>query len=138
MEVFTRKCMLSVLALLFITMSYAQENPDKIHKTVDQVPEYKGGFDKMVAVLVEEMKYPKSASKEGISGKVFVEFVVEKNGSLSNIKTLKSVDPVLDKEAERVVAKLDGFSPGEHQGKKVRVRMVLPIDFALGDEESKD
>ncbi|MFY0689185.1 MAG: energy transducer TonB [Cyclobacteriaceae bacterium] len=131
------KNMIGVLGMLMMSLSYGQEQEDKLYEKVDQLPQYQGGFDEMIAFLADEISYPKTASAAGITGKVFVSFIVEKDGSLSNIETVKGVDKALDQEAERVIGLLSDFIPGKHQGKLARVKMVLPIMFALDEEDSK-
>ena len=78
------------------------------------------------------MKYPQIALENGVQGKVFVQFVVEKDGSVSNIKVVRGVDASLDKEAVRVVSVMPKWKPGKQRGKAVRVAYTLPIAFQIG------
>ena len=71
------------------------------------------------------------ALENGIQGKVFVEFVIEKDGSITNVRVLRSVDPSLDKEAIRVVSSMPKWKPGKQRGKAVRVSYTVPINFKL-------
>ena len=80
---------------------------------------------------MENMKYPKQAMKEGIQGRVAVRFIVEKDGSISDVKPILSVHPLLNKEAVRVVKSMPKWTPGKQNGKPVRVRFNLPIMFKL-------
>ena len=95
------------------------------------MPEFPGGTESMMKFLVENIKYPKEAMDKGIAGRVFVEFVVEQDGSLSDVKVLRSVDPILDNEAVRIVKTMPKWKPGTEGGKTVRVKYVLPIVFRM-------
>ena len=85
----------------------------------------------MMKYIMENMKYPEQAMKEGIQGRVAVRFIVEKDGSISDVKPILSVHPLLNKEAVRVVKSMPKWSPGKHNGKPVRVRFNLPVMFKL-------
>ena len=82
--------------------------------------------------LSKHVKYPQIALENGVQGKVFVQFVVEKDGSVSNIKVVRGVDASLDKEAVRVVSVMPKWKPGKQRGKAVRVAYTLPIAFQIG------
>ena len=77
------------------------------------------------------MKYPAKAEKNGIQGRVICQFIVEEDGSISSIKVAKSVHPLLDAEALRVVSAMPSWKPGMHKGQKVRVKLNIPITFRL-------
>jgi protein TonB len=94
-------------------------------------PEPIGGYDAMYAFLKANLKYPDVARTANISGTVFVEFVVEKDGSISNLKILASVHSELDKEAMRVVKMMPKWKPGEQLGKPVRCLFNIPIRFTI-------
>ncbi len=79
----------------------------------------------------ENIKYPESAKKEGIQGRVFISFVVNKDGSISDVKKLRGVSEELDKEAMRVIKNMPKWKPGEQRGEKVKVEYALPINFKL-------
>ena len=81
--------------------------------------------------LMKNIKYPEQAMKEGIQGRVAVRFIVEKDGSISDVKPILSVHPLLNKEAVRVVKSMPKWTPGKQNGKPVRVRFNLPIMFKL-------
>ncbi|MBQ5533597.1 MAG: energy transducer TonB, partial [Bacteroidales bacterium] len=102
-----------------------------VFSVVEQEPEYPGGEEAMYKFLSDNLVYPKAAREKGIQGKVIVEFVVEKNGKISNVKAVKSVSPELDAEAIRVVSKMPKWKPGVQRGEKVRSRWRLPIHFQL-------
>ena len=121
-----------------VSMAYAQQpvsnnntDDDVIFSVVENEPEYPGGEEAMYKFLSDNLVYPKAAREKGIQGKVIVEFVVEKNGKISNVKAVKSISPELDAEAIRVVSKMQKWKPGVQRGEKVRSRWRLPINFQL-------
>lgn len=105
-------------------------NEEGVFLQVDQMPEYAGGPIALREFLATNVKYPEKAAKKGIQGKVYVNFIVEVDGSVVKTKVVRSVDPELDAEAIRVV-KLTKWSPGKQNGKAVRVSYTVPINFAL-------
>jgi TonB family protein len=114
--------------------NYVAERSKSDHEVftvVEQIPEYPGGMDVFYQYIASEIKYPENARKEGIEGRVYVQFIVEKDGSLSGIKTIRGIGGGCDEEAERVLSGAQKFTPGSQRGKKVRVRMVLPVIFSL-------
>ncbi|MDR2972180.1 MAG: energy transducer TonB [Bacteroidales bacterium] len=98
---------------------------------VEEMPEPAGGFDAMYAFLQSNLRYPEVARNNGISGQVFVEFVVEKDGSISGVKVLVGVYPELDQEAMRVVRMMPKWNPGKQMGKAVRCFYQIPIRFTI-------
>jgi len=108
-----------------------------IFTVVEVMPKYPGGNEAMYKYLGENIKYPEKAKKEGIQGKVFVTYVVEKDGSISNVKILRGVEESLDKEAMRVIAAMPKWKPGTQNGKAVRVQYTLPIKFTLNKEKEQ-
>lgn len=95
-------------------------------------PEYPGGTDGLVKFLGENIKYPRSAEKKGIQGTVVLQFIVEKSGTISNVRVLKSVNKALDNEAIRVVKQIKKFVPGYNEDHApVRVLYTLPVNFKL-------
>jgi TonB family protein len=98
---------------------------------VEEQAHYKGGMEAFYKYVANEIKYPLQARLKGVEGRVDVEFVVEKDGSLSNVKTIKGIGAGCDNEAVRVVQKASSFKPGTQRGRPVRVRMVMPIFFKL-------
>ena len=101
-------------------------------KYAGEMPEYCGGEKAMFDFLGDELNYPDIPRQNGVTGTVFVEFVVGKDGKLRDAKVKRPVDPWLDAEALRVAKKLDCFTPGKQGGKNVDVYFVLPIRFTLG------
>jgi periplasmic protein TonB len=95
------------------------------------MPEFPGGIEALRAFLAKNIDFPETASERKIEGTVYVYFVVEKDGSVSNVKTLRGVGAGCDEEAERVIRKLPKWKPGEQQGKRVRVSFTIPVIFDL-------
>lgn len=98
---------------------------------VPDMPQFPGGESEMFRFLSTNLKYPEEAAEQGIQGKVIVNFVVEKDGSLSNIEVKRGIDPLCDKEAVRVVKAMPKWSPGKLNDKPVRVNFTLPFIFKL-------
>ena len=98
---------------------------------VEEMPEYPGGMEAMMKFVAENLKYPQQMQKEKVEGRVLLSFVVEKDGSVTNIEEVKSPHPVLTEEAIRVVKLMPKWKPGKQDGKEVRVQFNLPITFRL-------
>ena len=105
--------------------------PDKAFDVVEQMPEYPGGTGELMKYLSANVKYPAEASKKGIQGRVIVQFVVEKDGTISNVKVVNNADEQLKEEAIRVVKTMPKWVPGKQNGKEVRVKYTLPVTFRL-------
>ena len=110
-----------------------QEEGDEgeVFEVVEQNPSFPGGNDALMKWLSKNLKYPASAQDNGIQGRVMVQFVVNKDGSIVDPKVVRSIDPALDKEALRVVSAMPKWQPGKQRGKTVRVRFTLPVLFRL-------
>ena len=104
---------------------------EKIFDVVEQMPDFPGGMSALMQYLSKHIKYPVVAEENGIQGRVIVTFVVEKNGSITDVQVVKSVDPSLDKEAVRVVKSMPNWIPGKQNGSAVRVKYTLPVTFRL-------
>lgn len=96
---------------------------------VEVQPEYPGGYEALMKFISKNMTYPRAAVKQKIEGTVYVQFIVEADGSISDVRTLKGISTECDREAERVVSLMPGWKPGEINGENVAVRFVLPIIF---------
>ena len=113
-----------------ISQAEAEDRP--MLGPVDKLPEFPGGMQAMMTFLRKEIKYPQQCAQQGIEGRSFITFVVNKKGKLTKIKLMKSAGhKLLDKEAIRAVKAMPKWTPGEHEGKTVSVRMTLPISFKL-------
>jgi len=103
----------------------------QVYIVVEQMPEFSGGQKAMQEFLVKSVKYPEEAAKNGIQGKVYVSFIVSKDGSVVNSKIVRGVNPMLDAEALRVVNSMPKWTPGKQGGKEVDVQHTVPIYFRL-------
>ena len=103
----------------------------KVFDTVEQMPEYPGGMQAMIEFLQTNMKYPEDAAKQKVEGRVMVQFVVETDGSVTDVHVAKQVFPSLDAEAIRVVQAMPKWTPGKEKGRVVRVKYNLPIVFRM-------
>ena len=103
----------------------------EIFQIVDEMPAYPGGDQKLMEYVAKNIKYPQIARETGIQGRVFVGFVVEPDGSVSNVKVLRGIGGGCDEEAMRVVKSMPKWKPGKQRGKAVRVSYMLPVNFKL-------
>lgn len=108
-----------------------EEDDDEVFDHVSDPPSFPGGDGALLQWIAKNTEYPPIAKEYGITGRVFVKFTVEKNGSVSNVRVARSVDKQLDKEAVRVVSLLPRFNPGMQNGRLVRVNYIVPINFIL-------
>ena len=111
--------------------TFAQVTPNETVFNPEVIPSYEGGYAGMMKYFQKNLKYPASARRMGVEGTVFVSFIVNGDGSLSDVVVTRGFHPDCDKEAVRVVSKMPGWTGGKHGGYPVRVRMALPIKFAL-------
>lgn len=107
------------------------EEENKVFDIVEQQPMFPGGQTALMKYLSEHTKYPVVAQENGVQGRVTVQFVVEKDGSISDVHVLRGVDPSLDKEAVRVVKSMPRWTPGKQNGINVRVNYRVPVLFRL-------
>ena len=98
---------------------------------LEKLPEYPGGIDGLVSYLSTNMKYPEAAKEKGVEGTVAVKFIVETDGSVSDVEILRGIGAGCDQEAVRVVSETKDWSPGIKDGQKVRTEMRLPVRFKL-------
>ena len=112
-------------------MAQVNDDDNPVYDVCEVLPEYPGGMEAMMKFVSENIKYPAEAHTKGIQGRVLISYVVEKDGSLSNIHVVRSVDPLLDAEALRVANLMPKWKPGKQGGKPVRVKFVLPVTFKL-------
>jgi TonB family protein len=106
-----------------------QATQDSIHRVVEVFPQYPGGPNEMMRYIQENIKYPQSAKDNKIEGRVFVSFVVEKDGSITNAAVMRGIDKECDAEALRVVASMPKWTPGQQDGKNVRTQFTIPIYY---------
>lgn len=110
-----------------------EEDVDEVFSIVEDQPEFPGGMSAFYKYVGDNMKYPAQARRMGIEGRVFVQFVVEKDGTITEVKAVKGIGAGCDEEAERVLRSSPKFKPGKQRGRPVKVRMVLPIQFKLNN-----
>lgn len=103
----------------------------KIFTVVEQMPMYPGGDAALMGYLRDNIHYPTIAAENGVQGRVVVGFVVERDGSITDVKILRGVDPSLDREAMRVVKSMPRWNPGKQNGSAVRVKYQVPVSFRL-------
>ena len=109
------------------------EEEDQIFQVVEEDASFPGGTAELMKYLHKNIKYPSICQEQGIQGRVIVQFVVEKDGSITDVQVIKAINPYLDKEAVRVVSTMPKWSPGKQRGKPVRVRFTLPVTFRLSN-----
>ena len=127
---------LSVLAILLmanttVTAQNKKAAGDKVYEKVEVMPEFPGGDQAMMQFVADNVKYPQEAIDKEISGRVMVGFVVEKDGSISDVKVVKGIGGGCDEEAVRVVNAMPKWKPGMDKGKPVRVSYMMPFTFKL-------
>ncbi|MEQ8546892.1 MAG: energy transducer TonB [Cyclobacteriaceae bacterium] len=111
----------------------AEEVVDEVFTIVEDQPEFPGGMAAFYKYVGDNMKYPSTARRMGIEGRVYVQFVVDKVGNVTEVKAVKGIGAGCDEEAERVLRQSPKFKPGKQRGRAVKVRMVLPIIFRLSN-----
>ena len=137
----TIKWFIAVAVLFTSVLCHAQNNENKskngVYEQVEVMPEYPGGEQALMNDLIGSIKYPDEAKKNGIQGKVFVSFVVDEQGKVTNAKIERGVNPALDAESLRVVNGLKTWKPGKEKGKAVKVAYTIPINYALDGKPDK-
>ena len=108
-----------------------KEEETKVFDVVEQMPSFPGGPSALMQYLSSNIKYPVVAEENGVQGRVVCTFVVERDGSITDVRVVKSVDPSLDKEAVRVVKSMPKWIPGKQNGSAVRVKYTVPVTFKL-------
>ena len=124
--IFSLICFLFMMAL---PMNAQSESSTKVYDEVDEMPSFPGGLNGLMTFLSQNMVYPVTAQENGVQGRVTVSFVVETDGSITDVKVARSVDPSLDREAMRVVKAMPKWTPGKKDGKPVRVKYTVPMVF---------
>lgn len=113
------------------------QNTEEVFMVVENMPEFPGGLNACLKFLADHVAYPKEAAEKKIQGRVIVQFVVMKDGSIANARVIRSVDPLLDAEALRVIGLMPKWKPGTQRGQAVNVKFTMPITFRL-DKDSTD
>ena len=107
------------------------EVSNKVFDVVEEMPSFPGGTGALMSFLSSNIKYPVVAQENGVQGRVIVGFVVERDGSITDVRVMRSVDPSLDREAQRVVKAMPRWKPGKQNGSAVRVKYTVPVVFRL-------
>ena len=117
----------------YVPVKVVEEEPEEqtIFEVVEQMPDFPGGMGALMQFLSKNIKYPTIAQENGTQGRVIVQFVVNRDGSIVDPRVVKSVDPYLDKEALRVIGTMPKWKPGMQRGKPVRVKYTVPVMFRL-------
>lgn len=108
-----------------------EEVTNKVFDVVEVMPSFPGGQSALMSYLYAHVKYPVVAQENGVQGRVTVSFVVERDGSITDVHVVRSVDPSLDREAARVVSSMPNWQPGKQNGSAVRVKFNVPVQFKL-------
>ena len=127
---------MALMALFGLTTVSAQKTVvakknQQVFDVVEKMPEYPGGQAALFEYLQKNVKYPADAEKKKIEGRVLVTFVVNTDGSITDIEVVRKTFPSLDAEAVRVISGMPKWKPGEQKGKKVRVKYTVPLSFRL-------
>jgi len=115
-----------------------EDGTDEVFSKVEEMPMPPGGLESFYTYIARELQYPAQARRMGIEGKVFVQFIVDKDGSITDIQTLKGIGAGCDLESERVIAGSPKWQAGKQNGLAVKTRMILPITFKLDNPEGED
>ncbi len=131
-----KKLALLLSAILLTNMAFCQEEKkvsvdDEVFVVVEEQAEFPGGMEAMYAYIGKNLKYPELAKEKGIEGRVFVQFVIEKDGSISNVKILRGIGGGCDEAAMEMVKNMPKWKPGKQGGNPVRFQFTLPIKFEL-------
>jgi periplasmic protein TonB len=121
-----------VESIVIAPVEEEKEDVDQIFLVVEETATPKGGMAAFYKFVSDKMKYPAQARRMGIEGKVFVEFVINRDGSITDVRAIKGIGAGCDEEAVRVVQSAPPWNPGKQRGKPVRQRYVVPIIFKLG------
>ena len=133
MKKFIIMALMAVFGLITVSAQktvVAKKN-QKVFDIVEQMPEYPGGQAALFEYLSKNIKYPADAEKKKVEGKVFVTFVVDTDGKITDVSLLRKVFPSLDAEAIRVISAMPNWIPGRQKGQAVRVKYTVPIMFRL-------
>ena len=122
-------CLTTVLAQK--TVVSQKDQKEEPFNVVEDMPAFPGGMEAMIQFLSSNIQYPADAQKQKVDGRVLVNFVVEKDGSITEVKVIKPTFPSLDAEAVRVVKAMPKWKPGYQKGQAVRVQFTMPINFSL-------
>lgn len=133
---------MKTFVLIFLTTIFCNfklfsqtDTSQKIYSVVETSPEFIGGNEAMYKFLMDNISYPQQAREKGIQGKVYVQFIIEKDGSVSHPEIVRGIGYGCDEEVLRVINLMPSWKAGEQLGKKVRVKFTLPVNFQFDDEQ---
>ncbi|MCH2229929.1 MAG: energy transducer TonB [Crocinitomicaceae bacterium] len=132
------KVLTVIIVFAFSSFVFAQqgstvvEEQEVCHDYISLDPEFSGGETAMMLYITNNFEYPQSAMDNVEQGKVYVQFVIEKDGSITDVKVLRGVSEAIDNEALRLIKEMPKWKPGEVDGNKVPIRLIIPIIFKLG------
>lgn len=121
----------------YVPMEVKEQKETKVYQVVGEMPEFPGGMSAMMEFLKENMRYPAAAKEKGMQGRVTVQFIIDKEGNVTNPKVLRSVDKDFDAEAIRLVNEMPKWKPGRQDGQPVAVKYTVPVQFRLDDNSGK-
>ncbi|PWJ34192.1 energy transducer TonB [Sediminitomix flava] len=115
-----------------------EETLDEVFEIVEDPASFEGGVTAFLYWVGRNLKYPQEARRMGVEGKVYIQFIIDKDGSVTDVKTVRGIGAGCDAEAERVIRMSPKWKPGFQRGKPVKQKMVVPINFSLGSSSKKD
>ena len=113
------------------TSREAKVGENGVYQVCEEMPEFPGGMAECMKYLSKNVKYPEDCKKESVQGRVIAQFVVDKDGSIQDVKVVRGIHPSLDKEAIRVIEGMPKWKPGKQDGKTVKVKYTIPVSFKL-------
>ena len=136
-----KKLALLLSAIFLTNMAFCQEEKkvsvdDEVFVVVEEQAEFPGGMEAMYAYIGKNLKYPEAAKEKGIEGRVFVSFIIEKDGSISNILVKRAIGGGCEEAAVEMVKNMPKWKPGKQRGKTVRFQFTLPIKFELPKDKA--
>ena len=135
-----KKIILFSLVLLFSTAIFGQtdkKNNETIFTTTEVMPEFPGGMEALYTFITQEIVYPQDAREHGVTGTVLVQFVIEKDGSVSNAETVVPLYPSIDRESVRTIMAMPKWNPGMSEGRPIRCYFQIPLVFKMSKKEIK-
>lgn len=132
----TLKWVITIFILAVVMCLQVRGQETDVLNLAEKMPEYPGGVEALKEFISTNIKYPAEAKTEGIQGKVFVSFTVDKAGKVTDAEIAKGVHSALDAEALRVIKKMPNWKPGENEGVPVDVRYTVPVAFRLSEEST--
>lgn len=127
-----KKLFLIMFFMAFVSVnaySQSDDSDNEVYSMVDERAQFPGGQNEMLKYLQENLQYPEDAKANNVHGRVIVKFIVERDGSLSDIKVMKGIGSGCNEEAIRLIQSMPKWKPGKNKGKEVRVSMMVPVNF---------